>query len=210
MKTWNFGTWNLELVTRNPEPGTRNQQNLIFAKNITMGFGIILGILSYLLPAIVLFFAVWLVTITFMKNQKMKREAEKQAAYRETLLPLKLQASERLILLLERITPSRAVNRALEPGMSAFTFQMGLLKNIREEYEHNVAQQLYVSSSCWSLIRAAKEEVIRQVNIAAAENGASAGAAEMAALLIENWSALAPDPIQAAIDQVKQEINFKF
>jgi hypothetical protein len=60
------------------------------------------------------------------------------------------------------------------------------------------------------LIRSAKEEVIRQVNIAAAEKGADAGAAEMAALLIENWSALTPDPIQAAIDQVKHEINSKF
>jgi len=201
-----FGIWNLEFGIWNLEPW--NQQNLIFAKKITMGFGIILGILSYLIPAIVLFFAVWLVMLNFMKNQEKKREAEKKAAYRETLLPLKLQASERLILLLERITPSRAVNRALEPGMGTFEFQMGLLKNIREEYEHNVAQQLYVSSSCWSLIRAAKEEVIRQVNIAASEAGVNAGAAEMAALLIENWSALAPDPIQAAIDQVKSELMF--
>ena len=173
-----------------------------------MVLGQILGILAYLLPAIVLYLALRYGMQAYLNNEEKKRLAARQSAYDESLLPLKLQACERLILLLERITPAQAVNRALQPGMTAYEFQMTLLKNIREEFEHNVAQQLYISPACWSLIRTAKEQVIHMVNISASETPSDSTAANMARLLIENWSTLDQNPVQSAIDQLKNEILF--
>jgi len=153
----------------------------------------------------VLYLAVRFMVQAYLKNEERKREAEGRFALNQTLLPLKLQACERLILLLERITPAQAVNRAIQPGMTAYQLQLTLLRNIREEYEHNVAQQLYISPSCWALIKTAKEETIRLVNISASEAEEETTAGEMAQTLLEYWSQLNPNPIQSAIDQLKLE-----
>lgn len=172
-----------------------------------MGIELLFEILALLLPAIVLYLAVRYVMNTYRQVNDRKRETETQMAYNETIMPLKLQASERLVLLLERITPIQAVTRALQPGMNTYELQLALLKNIREEYEHNVAQQLYVSPACWSLIRTAKEEVVRLVNLSGAEVENDSNGAEMAKIFIEKWSTFEPNPIQSAIDQIKLEIG---
>ena len=39
--------------------------------------------------------------------------------------------------------------------------QAALIKNIREEFEHNLSQQVYVSGPAWDLVRNAKEEAIK-------------------------------------------------
>jgi hypothetical protein len=163
-------------------------------------------ILTYLLPAVVLYFAVRYAVRAYLQNTENKRNTEKKLRFEETMLPLRLQASERLILLLERITPVQAINRAMQPGMSSYELQINLLRNIREEFEHNTAQQLYVSQHCWAMIKSAKEEVIRLVNLSVTEAGEGANAGEVAQKMLLHWSNLEQDPIQTAINQVKKEI----
>ena len=171
-----------------------------------MALTLIFEILKYLLPAIVLYFSIRLVVDAYLKNEERKREANIKSAYNQVVMPLKLQACERLILLLERISPAQSVNRALEPGMKVYELQRTLIKNVREEYEHNVAQQLYISPSCWTLIKSSKEEVIRLVNISASDTDKDASAGDMARSLLVHWSQLDNDPIQLAIGQLKKEI----
>jgi hypothetical protein len=172
-----------------------------------MGFEIIIGILTYLLPAIVVYFAAKYIMDSYLKNEERKRSARKLSENDQVIFPLKLQACERLILLLERITPVQAVNRAMHPGMTALELQMTLLRNIREEFEHNIAQQLYVSQDCWGSIKSAKEEVIRVINLSASEAGDGASSADMAQNLLILWSGLENDPIQTTIKQTKNEIT---
>ncbi|MBW6461068.1 MAG: hypothetical protein K0B08_10910 [Bacteroidales bacterium] len=125
---------------------------------------------------------------------------------REIILPLRLQAYERLILLLERMSPQQSVSRNLQQGMSALQFQIILTQSIREEYEHNAAQQVYISTHCWALIRSAKEEIIRLINTASAETDSKASANELAQLIISKSSDWDKNPIQSAIEQLKAEI----
>ena len=164
-------------------------------------------ILKYLLPAVVLYFTVRLMVQAYLKNEEKKREESKNAGNSQTTLPLRLQAYERFILLLERITPAQAINRALQPGMTIYHFQLTLVQNIREEFEHNVAQQIYVSPSGWAMIKSAKEEIILLINTSAAETDAGAGAAELAKRLLEGWAKLDQNPAQTAIDQLKAEVR---
>ena len=165
-------------------------------------------VLKYLLPAVVLFFIARLIVQTYMKNEEKKREADARSNSSQVILPLRLQACERLILLLERITPAQAVNRAFQPGMTAFELQLTLIRNIREEYEHNVAQQIYISVHGWALIKSAKEEVIHLINISASETDAGDDGSVLAKILLERWAQLDQNPVQSAIDQLKSEINF--
>jgi hypothetical protein len=165
-------------------------------------------VLKYLLPAVVLYFIARLVVQGYIKNEERKMEEAKNTVNNQITLPLRLQACERLILLLERITPAQAVNRAFQPGMTAFELQLMLIRNIREEYEHNVAQQIYISVHVWALIKSAKEEIIHLINLSASETDAGADGSKLAKILLERWGQLDQNPVQSAIDQLKSEINF--
>jgi hypothetical protein len=165
----------------------------------------ILGILSYLIPSLVIFFTVKLVVDAYLKNEEKKREELKTTGNSQVTLPLRLQAYERLILLLERITPSQVINRALQAGMSTYHFQLLLVQNIREEFEHNVAQQIYVSPAGWAMVKSAKEEIIMLINTTASET--DAGAAELAKTILERWAQHEQNPVQLAIDQLKAEVR---
>jgi len=80
------------------------------------------------------------------------------------IMPLKVQAYERFLLYLERIQLPQLVKRVYVPGMEKVTFHLQLLQNVREEFEHNLAQQLYVSNSTWNAVSNAKEELVNQIN----------------------------------------------
>ena len=80
------------------------------------------------------------------------------------IMPLKVQAYERFLLYLERVQLPQLVKRVYTPGMEKGTFHLMLLQNVREEFEHNIAQQLYVSNTTWSAVVNAKEELVNQIN----------------------------------------------
>ena len=80
------------------------------------------------------------------------------------IMPLKVQAYERFLLYLERVQLPQLVKRIYTPGMEKGTLHLLLLQNVREEFEHNLAQQLYVSNSTWNAVFNAKEELVNQIN----------------------------------------------
>ena len=80
------------------------------------------------------------------------------------IMPLKVQAYERFLLFLERAQLPQLVKRVYTPGMEKGTFHLLLLQNVREEFEHNLAQQLYVSNATWNAVVNAKEELVNQIN----------------------------------------------
>ena len=82
----------------------------------------------------------------------------------KTILPLKIQAYERLMLYLERIQFPMLVKRIYSPGMSLNSFHVSLNQSVREEFEHNMAQQLYVSPTAWQAVNSALDDVLRQIN----------------------------------------------
>ena len=91
-----------------------------------------------------------------------KMELKVQAL--KIIMPLKVQAYERFLLYLERVQLPQLVKRVYVPGMEKGTFHLQLLQNVREEFEHNLAQQLYVSNSTWNAVVNAKEELVNQIN----------------------------------------------
>lgn len=167
-------------------------------------------ILKFLLPAIILFFIVRMALRAYLGNEALKREEIRRTGNRQITLPLRLQACERLVLLLERISPAQAATRVLQPGMTALQFQILLTQNIREEFEHNMVQQIYVSPESWGLIRSAKEEVIRLINTVSAESDASVSANDLARMIIERSAEWDKNPVQTAINKIKQEAGELF
>ena len=56
------------------------------------------------------------------------------------------------------------MKRVYVPGIEKGAFHLQLLQNVREEFEHNLAQQLYVSNTTWNAVVNAKEELVNQIN----------------------------------------------
>ena len=91
-----------------------------------------------------------------------KMELKVQAL--KIIMPLKVQAYERFLLYLERVQLPQLVQRVYMPGMEKGLFHLQLLQNVREEFEHNLAQQLYVANTTWTAVVNAKEELVNQIN----------------------------------------------
>ena len=106
---------------------------------------------------------------SFVSNISNESENLKIVSYK-LIVPLRVQAYERLILYIERIQFPVLVKRVFHPSISRNDFQFSILQNVQDEFEHNLAQRLYVSETTWQLIVMAKEEVLQNVNAVFNEN----------------------------------------
>ena len=122
--------------------------------------------------------------------------------------PIRLQAYERLALFLERITPNSLVLRCYQPGMDLKVLQGVMTKNIRDEFEHNLSQQVYISSEAWSIIKEAKEEMINIINSSAVKIDDSADISNLVGVIFE--SIAQKNPVDSALEFLKKEIRKTF
>jgi len=125
---------------------------------------------AYLLPAIV----VGIIAYYFFKGHTANEEGRRRfLIHKESqkdMLPLRLQAYERLTLFLERIDPNRLLIRVKPYSDSIADYETLLTNTIEQEFEHNLTQQIYVSSECWNLVNAAKNATIHVIRKAGMQN----------------------------------------
>lgn len=100
----------------------------------------------------------------FLDREQNMRAMEYRQAHLREALPIRLQAYERLTLFIERISLNNLLPRVRQQDMNVARFRTALISNIRQEYEHNLSQQVYVSVDAWNMIRATKEEIISIIN----------------------------------------------
>ncbi|MEY3741815.1 MAG: hypothetical protein EB003_05365 [Flavobacteriia bacterium] len=154
-------------------------------------------VISFLLVCLAMVAIVYL----FVKRQHdqslVALQTELSLQRQNYFLPSKLEAYQRCILLLDRIAPANLTLRTLQVSNNARMQQSLLVKTVREEFEHNIAQQLFVSPQAWLMLVHAKEEVLRVINLAANNLGEQASATDLAAKILE---------ISAQIEQFPTEI----
>lgn len=78
--------------------------------------------------------------------------------------PLQLQAYERLVMLTERISIPNLVSRANQPGLDSRQMQRLLNESIKQEYEYNTTQQIYVSPVSWKAVTNLKDQNMLIIN----------------------------------------------
>ncbi len=128
----------------------------------------------------------------------------------DEILPVRLQAYERIILLLERISPESMIMRISHSNYSARQLHKELLSNVSSEYEHNLAQQTYVSNEAWDMVKTSKNQVINFINGTASELKPDASGPTLGKLILERLTELKNPPSQVAIDYLKQEVKELF
>jgi len=167
-----------------------------------------LDILKYILPSVVVLITAYLILKTFLQSEHEKKQLEVRVENYKTSLPIRLQAYERLTLLLERISPNNLIHRVSKPGMNARDLQFALISNIRMEFEHNLAQQIYVSGNTWMMIVQVKEEIVSIINRCAVDLPEAAQGKDLSRRILEyfinNEQSM---PTQKALDTIKAEVK---
>ncbi|MEN8203647.1 MAG: hypothetical protein ABFS28_13705 [Bacteroidota bacterium] len=171
---------------------------------------VLLEILKYTLPALIVFFTVWVMLRAWSKNEDKRRKSEFNMHITDEILPIRLQAYERSILLLERISPDSMIMRISRNEYTARQLQQELLTSITSEFEHNIAQQTYISTEGWEKIKTAKNQVINLINDTAKEVKPDAKGPTLGKLILERLTELNNPPSQVAIDFLKEEVNLLF
>jgi len=171
---------------------------------------VLLEILKYTVPALIVFLTVLIMLRAWSRNEDKRRSSEFNMHLSDDILPVRLQAYERSILLLERISPDSMIMRISHADYTARLLHQELLSNITSEFEHNIAQQTYLSTEAWEKIKAAKNHVINLVNETAKEVKPDASGPTLGKLILERLSELKNPPSQAAIDYLKQEVKTLF
>jgi hypothetical protein len=115
------------------------------------------GTFSLILAALAL-----IISITAFLTSKKQPAAAPMPDY--NTVPLQLQAYERLVLLVERISLPNLVGRMNHPHLSARELQVLLLENIKQEFEYNVTQQVYVTQHAWNAVQNLKDQNMLIIN----------------------------------------------
>jgi hypothetical protein len=169
-----------------------------------------LEITKYILPAIVVFFTSYFI----LKNQsdenlaKIRLELRQQS--QNQISPVKLQAYERLVLFLERISPQQLIMSDNQPGISAVALKFTMINHIQQEFNYNLSQQVYISNQAWNVIRVVKEQVITLVNQCATELPETATSTDLSRAIIERLMANGEQPTENAINFLKAEVGLYF
>ncbi len=139
-------------------------------------------VIGIILTVLVVLFNKWLHYKERSWAFELKRDNNK------ALASLRITAYERITIMLERLSPQALVMRLSPTATSAGHLQMELMRAIREEFEHNVSLQMYVSQECWQRVERAREEVSELIKVAYTKVRSDAPTMELsrAILFLEN------------------------
>lgn len=165
----------------------------------------ILNLLYAILPAMIVGLISFYFFHTFSKQEENRRRFLLLREKQKTSLPIRLQAYERLTLFLERIAPGKLLFRVQPTSDDAGSYVNLLIGNIEQEFEHNLAQQIYVSNECWDYIKTAKNATISMLRNASAKEQVL-NTDQLRELVLKSLMDKQP-PTDAALSYIKKEVR---
>lgn len=167
-------------------------------------------LLKIILPALIVLGGMFLLVKSFLNEESEKRSLELKLKTIDKMLPLRLNAYERIIVYVERANPSNLILRNYEPGISARQLQMKSLDELRTEFEHNLSQQIYISEDAWDVVKKIKDETSILINDQTIHLPEGASGAELSRKILEKTGNMEPDPYDYATVLIKREVRQLF
>jgi hypothetical protein len=128
----------------------------------------------------------------------------------KALAPLRISAYERIVVMLERITPQSMVMHHSVTASNAAYLHMDLMRALREEFDHNISLQMYVSDECWNKVKRAREETGELYKVAFTRVKADSTAAEFGREILHLEATVGNSAIREAIVAVRMEMGKHF
>lgn len=139
------------------------------------------------------------------KNEDGRRRFLLKKDLQVNALPMRLQAYERMVLFLERMTPSNLLIRVPPTSSDKEAYEALIIQNIEQEFEHNLSQQIYISERCWNIINAAKNATIQLIRKASLLEKTDSANKLREVILTEMMERRSPS--DAALSFVKEEVS---
>jgi hypothetical protein len=162
---------------------------------------VLLEILKTTMPALIVFATVYFMMQRWLDAQLRKQMMDNRQNNYQQAFPLKLQAFERLTLFCERISIPNLIFRLRTEKMTALELRNSMMLAIQQEYEHNISQQVYISSDLWKIIKMAKDNILANINLVFQQQNPDSDSMTFANALFEHiqLQASATDTAQQAI-----------
>ena len=165
----------------------------------------IFEVFLYAVPALITGMIAYYFFKEHTKNEDGRRRFLLHKELQVNSLPLRLQAYERMVLFLERISPTKLLIRVSPTSSDEDTYESLLVATIEQEFEHNLSQQIYVSEECWNIIAAAKNATIQLIRKAGLLEKTGTADKLREVILTEMMEKRAPS--DAAISFIKNEVS---
>lgn len=167
-------------------------------------------VLKFVLSGTLVVYIAWLLIKSEIEKINQSKLIELKKASLETTLPLRLQAYERLALFIERINPTNMLVRVHVSGTTVREIQQFLIEEIRTEHQHNITQQLYVSTQAWAVTNRIKEDTISLINNTAAGLSPEASSLELSKVILTHLVGLEENPYDAGLMLLKHDMQHFF
>jgi hypothetical protein len=167
---------------------------------------VLLDVLLITIPSLLVFLTAWILLRNMIRNDQDKRRQELILQNSRTITPIRLQAFERVVLFLERISLESLLIRSITPGMSVAQLHSSLLSTIRSEFEHNLSQQIYMTQQAWEVVRNARSNIVKLINTEFEKTPETATGVEFSRHLLEKVMELEKEPTKTAIEYIKNEV----
>ncbi|MGV8946358.1 MAG: hypothetical protein ACOH1N_08015 [Lutibacter sp.] len=165
----------------------------------------IMELLSYTIPSVITGLVAYYFFLSHTNSEEKKMRLSLLMANQKQSLPIKLQAYERMALFLERINPTKLVLRITSVNNDINAYSQSLINTIEQEFEHNLAQQIYISEKCWSVIMASKNATIHIIKKTSEEENVTNAQELREALIKRILNSAAPSTTALAF--IKDEVR---
>ncbi|MBD0824524.1 DUF7935 family protein [Aestuariibaculum marinum] len=165
----------------------------------------IIDLLLFAIPSLITGLIAYYFFKEHTKNEDGRRRFLLHKDLQVNALPTRLQAYERMTLYLERITPSKLLLRVAPTSSDKNTYESMLIQAIESEFEHNLAQQIYVSEECWNIINTAKNATIQLIRKASLLEKTDTAEKLREVVLTEMLERRAPSDL--ALSFIKEEVK---
>ncbi|PWG78136.1 DUF7935 family protein [Pararcticibacter amylolyticus] len=171
---------------------------------------LLLDIIKLTVAGSLVFLIVYLTIKPLIERSQGLKLVELKKEEMKTTLPLRLQAYERIVLFVERINPANLILRTHSQGIGVYEYQNILVNEIRNEFQHNIAQQIYLSSASWSVVKRVKEETITLINNVARNLPEDATGLDLSKTMLTHLASLDQNPYDTALEIIKQDVQKLF
>lgn len=173
-------------------------------------YAYLLDIVKYTIAGLgVVWIAFYLIKPYLEKNEKIQLLEFKKSIANQTL-PLRLQAYERIILFMERINPENMLVRLNAGNYTASELHSIIISEIRNEYQHNITQQIYVTSRAWGVAKRVKEDTLNIAGAAFKSLPENASGLDLGKVMLVQLSQLENNPYEIGAELLRKDLEDLF
>jgi len=171
---------------------------------------IVIDILQIIIPPSIVGIVVYFVLKKMLEENEKRRIWEYRKENQKVITPLRLQAYERITIFLERISIPSLIVRLNTNRMTAGQLHRDMIKAVNAEFEHNLSQQIYISGDAWIVVKNAKENTLKFINLVAKRVDPKEPSMKLIKALTDAVMESQSTASEVALDFIKKEVRRLF